>query len=308
MAKRLSSFVNLQDYLDLNREKGAEMGANVVDLVGGQAGKAGGAINSAQRRFNVGAEAGTLGGPDANAWNQGSNMYTADQAAKKSAEGYTGPKSLSDVDENLYGQVADAVGKVKAAQSQDERGGVIAEAYKGQSASGAGGSALDSFLTGATSSAELSGLGTKYGGLMDTLGIAEGKAQDTAAGAEKKSAANAAQWAKLQPQLEEEARRQLEAKIAGDRAHAQQLYDIDEQQAEQYGGGTSWGGHETHAIDPREQAAMEGRLSEYDRAHPSQEYTGAYNPAKPPAMNEYQRKKQLDYYEKQNKRFGLVNN
>lgn len=272
MAYRPSSWVNLQTLLDLNRGAGEEMGNRVVQNVGEQANKAQRGISSATNRFDAASDAGTLGGPDANAWNQSSNMYTADYARERSGQGYGGPGSLSDVDDKLYGQVADAVSKVKAAQDPTLSGGVISEAYNGQVGSGAGGRALDAFLMGSTSSAQLSGLGDTYGGLMDTLGAAEKSANERAAANTAKSKANAAQWAKLAPHLEEEALRQLEAKAAGERADQQRMWEIAKQQEQQYG--RAGGSHEVHAIDPRLLAYQEGRGEEYDREHPVQPWEG----------------------------------
>lgn len=272
MAYRPSSWVNLQTLLDLNRGSGEEMGSRVVENVGEQANKASRGISSARTRFDTASDAGVLGGPDANAWNQSSNMYTADYARDRAGQGYSGPGSLSDVDDKLYGQVADAVSQVKAAQDPSLSGGAISAAYKGQVGSGAGGRALDSFLMGSTSSAALSGLGDSYGGLMDTLGLAEKSATERAAKGTATSKTNAAQWGKLAPHLEEEALRQLEARAAGDRAQKERMWEIDRQQQQQYG--LTGGPHLIHAEDPRLRAAKEGRLSEYDRDHPQQPWEG----------------------------------
>lgn len=152
MAKRPSSWVNLQDYLGLNQEQGAEMGSRLASDVGAQASKAGTQITYADI----------------------ADQYASGAGA--SASGYSGPNSLSDINAGLYGQVRDAASRVKNAQDPNMMGSEIASAYGGQAAGGAGGSALDAFLTGQTSSAALTGLQDSYGGLMNSLGIAENAA------------------------------------------------------------------------------------------------------------------------------------
>jgi hypothetical protein len=199
MAKRPSSWVNFQDYLGLNQDQGAEMGQRLVADVGAQASKAGQEMTSAEREYGYRVGAGTLGGPDDNAFVNGknSNLYGDGEAAAKAEGGYTGPQSLDDLNPDLYGDVKDAVSRVKNAQDPNMIGTELAKAYGGQAAGGAGGSALDAFLTGQTSSAELSGLNDSYGGLMDSLGIAEKDAGAQADAATTKSQAAAQRWADL---------------------------------------------------------------------------------------------------------------
>lgn len=273
MPTRPSNWVNLQDYLDLNRESGEEMGGRVVANVGQQASGAGQAVDSAGKLFDLRSMQGTLMGPSGSGEENG-HRYTADDARAKAEQGYSGPNSLADVNEKLYGQVADAVSKVKAAQDPNQQAGVIREAYGNQVASGTGGSMLDTFLMGQTSGAALSGLGDQYGGLMDTLGLAEKKAGDTAKKNTATSKASASAWGAMVPGLEEEALRQMEAKAAGERAMAELQFQIDYQQEQQYGHGNSYGRggvtDSAHQIDPRELAYMQGNGAEYDAAHPAQ--------------------------------------
>jgi hypothetical protein len=203
MAKRPSSWVNLQDYLDLNRDAGAAMGQQLVGDVSNTARKAGEAITSAETQFGYSAAAGVNGAPDdaARVHGKNANLYSPEEAQARAMGGYTGPESLGDISPDLYGQVQDAVARVKAAQDPAMMGGQLAQAYGGQAGSGAGGQGLDAFLTGATSAAELSGLNTSYGGLMDTLGIGEKDAHAMAGKYEQQSDANAQKWANLVPIL-----------------------------------------------------------------------------------------------------------
>lgn len=203
MAKRPSSWVNLQDYLDLNQEAGAEMGQRLVGDVGAQAAKAGGAITSAETEFGYKSRAGTLGDPDdaARVHGANANLYSPEEAQAMAMGGYSGPNSLGDLNPDLFGQVQDAVSRVKAAQDPALMGNELAKAYGGQAASGAGGNALDAFLTGQTSAAALSGLNDSYGGLMESLGIAEKGAMEKAAKATERSNEAANKWSELVPIL-----------------------------------------------------------------------------------------------------------
>lgn len=284
MARRLSNFVNLEDYLGLNKGSGEDMGNVVGGYARDQASNAGVSIAGAQRDFNTAAQGGTVSGPDANAYNRNSNLYTGDQARAQGTKGYSGPSSLSDVNAGLYGQVADAVSKLKGAQGASAD--VTGQAYGGRVAGGAGGGALDSFLMGQTaSSSALSGL--KDIDLMGSLGAAEKATGARVEQAKDQSTANAAKWSSLAPMLDEEAKRQAVAAAQGDIAHKQQIFDIAYQQESQYGRGNSVGRAglqgSGHYVDPRDLAAMgkpqpDGTfltLEEYDKLHPANESTGA---------------------------------
>lgn len=197
MAKRPSSWVNLQDYLGLNQEAGQEMGQRLVGDVGADAQQAGSDIRSAQRKFGQQSRDGTLHGPlDLS----GTNLsYSVEDAQRLAGGGYQGPESLGEVNGDLYGQVKDAVSRVKNAQDSSMRGGELAKVYGGQAGSGPGGSGLDSFLTGQTSAAELSGLGDAWGGLQSTLDIADQGAMKQADAATDASNAAAKQWSEAGP-------------------------------------------------------------------------------------------------------------
>lgn len=301
--RRNSDWVNLQDYLGLNQEQGEEMGNRVYNDVEAGAQQAGRAIGNASTKFQYGADTGTLRGPDENAFNQSSNVYTSGQAGQKAQAGYSGPQSLADVDANLGTTVGDAVQRVQNAQTQGGIGQELQKSYGDKAATGTGGSALDSFLTGATSSARLSGLQTSYGGMMGTLDATDADAAKRAAAATAKSKVAASRWADLTPVLKENEAKAAEATAAGDRAMQKLLYDIDQQQEMQYGRGTNFTDHRSlqdsvHAEDPRLRAYKEGWGEKYDKEHPPDSSTGKQDEGYTPGpaeqeFNDQQRKERM---------------
>lgn len=284
MARR-SSWVNLQDMLGLNASAGEEMGQRVTDDIAGQAQLAGRDLGRAEDDFNRQSDFGVLGGPDEDAFARAErgdtgNYHTEAEARAKSTQGYSGPKHISDVNAGLSGQVADAVARVRNAQTSTGLNQELSKSFGAQAASGTGGGALDTFLTGRSSSAALSGLSDNYGGLMDKLGLAEEAAARRVQKGEEASAASAKRWGELTPVLEKQAVDALAAQKAFDRAHEQQLWDISYQQERQHGRGNNRReAGEVHTMDEYTWLNRQGRYAEAEALRKKGEEEGWWDKA-----------------------------
>lgn len=207
----MSDWVNLQRYLELNADQGADMGQRVYGDVSEKAQKASNQLNQDANNYGYDVQRGTVQGP------RDPNDLTQDEGtvAKNAVKSYSGPKSLDDYDPTLAGNVNQASLDVQAAADPNQRGSVVQETFGAQGASGVGGSALDNFLVGASPAGEqLAGLGSKYKGLLDSLGLAETDSYAKSQLAMAQSGANAGQWAQLGTNIA--AKKAADAEKAGD--------------------------------------------------------------------------------------------
>lgn len=275
MARRPSSWVNLQDYLGLNADQGQEMGNRVASNIQDDARAAGNKISSDQRKFGYASQGSEVGGPDEQAFgNASANLYSSGQAQANAQRGYAGPQTLDDMDAGLSGQVSDAVARIQGAQGVGQSAGnELRKTYGGQAATGTGGSALDSFLMGSTSGDTFGALNSNYGDLQTKLGLANTQAGSQADAARARSTAAASRWGELAPVLEGYEKQKVDAAAAGERAFKQQRYDSASQQAWQAGHAPR-GSHLTGTPTAREQAAMGYppyyNVTNYDKAHPGE--------------------------------------
>ncbi len=217
MPGRPSSWVNLQDYLQLNGQQGQDMGTKVLGEVGGKLDKAKQQVSNDQTDFSDAVQGGEVQGPIAD-WGNMSNPGnpTLDTAKQNAGKTYGGPTSLEGFDPTLAGNVNDAAAKAKQAADQSTRGSVIQETYGAQGASGAGGSALDNFLVSQSpAGSELDKLGPQQKALLDSLGLSEKNADDTAKAGAAQSDANAKKWGDFasQKQTSQEQQPQLDTRL-----------------------------------------------------------------------------------------------
>jgi hypothetical protein len=204
MPRRPSAFVNLQDYLALNREAGGAMGQRVAGSVQGQVNEADAALKKAQGTFGQKAS-------------EGANPFTAagataESAKKAAGQTYKGPSSLEDVDPNLGSKVRDAVQRTSALKTPAGAFGELKKTYGAGQYAGGGMGALDTFLMqdSPEGSAALSGvtggdLGEKYVGALEA-------SQKQGLDARKAAGVNAGKWKELAKKLRgEEIRREKAA-------------------------------------------------------------------------------------------------
>jgi hypothetical protein len=193
----MSDWVNLQRYLELNSDQGADMGQRVYGDVSDKAQKATNQLNRDANSYSNEVQRGIVGGPKG-----GAGDYTEDQAAANASKSYGGPTSLDSYDPTLAGNVNKASQEVQAAADPNQRGSVIQETFGAQGASGVGGSALDNFLVGASPAGEqLAGLGKQYQNMLQSLGLAETDAYAKSQLGMAQSTANADKWAKTATEI-----------------------------------------------------------------------------------------------------------
>jgi hypothetical protein len=165
MAGNPSSWVNLQDYLGLNQDQGAQMASDVYQQTEDKAEKAGTQLNSDVNNYNHAVASGTPKGPNADG----------------SAAQYTGPTDLASYDPSLEGNVSDAIQKMQQTADPNQRGYVLQETYGSRAGQSVGDNAFDSFLmNGGPGGAQLDTFGQKYKDLQNALGLDEQNAYDSA--------------------------------------------------------------------------------------------------------------------------------
>lgn len=200
MARRLSSWVNIQDVFRANKGEGTRMNEDVFGSLEAEGEQARQRMRDASQGFERQRNKGV-----SDAWDRmGDATATAAKAEAGSKQTYRGPRTLREYDPNVGNDIADAAARINA--SPDVQ---FQQRYKGVSA---GGSALDRALMGGEGGAEREQkLRGTYGGLLDELRGYQQQAQMSGAASERAVNERAAQLAAMVPQLrqlEEEAARQ----------------------------------------------------------------------------------------------------
>lgn len=183
--QRPSSWVNLQDYLDLNKDQAAEMGNKLNASLREKGAGARQQIGKASNAFQSQADAAAFADPNAkNPSGFGYNTMaapTAAQARTLAATEYKGPRQLSDVDPNVSAAVGDAMARLNAAKTTSGAATLMQDAAKSPSSYyGATAGGLDALLAGqGAANASLAATQAEFGGLGAELGLAADKAAQT---------------------------------------------------------------------------------------------------------------------------------
>lgn len=206
-----SNWINLQDYLGLNKEAGAAMGQKVAGDVGAAAGKATQQLAGAQDKFATQRAAGS------NEFNPYDAQWSSATDAKaKSEKGpYSGPKDVNDTDPTLAGNVSDAVARVNSTKTAAGQQQALSNAYgPAGGPSGTGGGALDSFLLSTGGGSAMADLQKQYGDLGDKYSAATQQSAAQAGQSATDSAANAQKWGAVATQKGADMQGRTDAKAA----------------------------------------------------------------------------------------------
>jgi hypothetical protein len=210
--QRGSGFVSFDRYLDANRAGAQAMAQKVGDAVEQSGKTAAGAIQGAQDKFSTETQKAGLGYDPTKA-------TTEEQARTLSGTTYTGPKTWEDAGVNVKDvtkATLDASGKVSALGTSGGIAALLREAYNGPST--AGGSLLDSALTGAAGGGRFQQLQTAYGDLTQRLTDAGGGAEKVFNDTRDATAKAADQYGSLADQLHAQEEERLAAAAARQRA------------------------------------------------------------------------------------------
>jgi hypothetical protein len=204
-ALRGTGFVNLTDWLGLNRGAAQSM----ADSLSGDVNKAGQAYNVAEqdawKNFNNNIAAHTLKVPQ--------GQLTAEQAAQVGAETYGGPDGLDgNTVADLWGKASAAQNAANATDSNEGRQALLAKHYGPTTW---GGGALDAALAGAgDTKGSMSSARGAYGRLVSNLQGVQDYAAQKAAAAKDSFNKGAAKYAAMVPGLQQQEHDALRQNIA----------------------------------------------------------------------------------------------
>lgn len=176
--QRPSSWVNLQDYLDLNQDQAADMGNKLNQSLQTQGTAARSSIGKATNAFQKSANEGAFADPNGKAPSgQSYNAMaapTAAQANQMAATEYKGPRQLSDTDPNVSSAVGDAVARLNAAKTNAGAATLMRDATQSPSSYyGSTGGGLDALLAGqGAANSSLAATQAEFGGLGKELDLA----------------------------------------------------------------------------------------------------------------------------------------
>lgn len=181
---RIDGWVNLQDWMGVNKDQGDQMAQRVAGGVAGRADAATGALNASSQSFRRSVDAGIAPGVDS-----GVDSATARSSA---AKGYAGPSAYDDAGaQAALSKSAEEAGRAGTSEGR----GMLANSEFG--ARGTDSSARDLMLLNTEGQDEFGGLGKAYGDLGGKYAAAKQASDAYAARGRSLSDLNQGKWGAL---------------------------------------------------------------------------------------------------------------
>jgi hypothetical protein len=289
---RPSDFINLEDYLELNKEQTQEMSDRITGALDQERAGAEAELRKSKHDFEEKKKAGTNRGPTGH---DKAFMSSAD-AQQRATSSYQGPDSLSDANPDLSATFADAQARLALAGTGGGREQLLAQEYapKGQQYS-KGGRTMDAALMGAQSGGALEAAARGAGDLEKMLGLEQEKAQAESAAARGESAEASKAWEVALPGIQQreadaaaaERAREIEAERQASAARDQTEWERQESEQMEDRAGTDG----TRSVGDEEYAAMHGMTYS--------EWVEAGRPSTDAEWKAYRQKKLADTQEKE---------